>query len=110
MLVKAATGSLKNIVPKPLSARSNDASSNGWTWASPCSNATLVMPSEVASVRARSIIRAERSMPDTVPAGARAAASRASLPVPHPTSRTRLSGAMSAAASSLARWRRVAVS
>ena len=76
MLACAAAWSPKNMLPVRLSATSNDAGSNGWTWASPWTNVALWTPSCSALDRATSSIREERSMPTAEPAAASRAASR----------------------------------
>ena len=52
MLVKAATGSPKNMAPVSLIATSGAPASNGWTCASAWRNETLVTPSAAARSRA----------------------------------------------------------
>ena len=98
MLVNAAAGSPKNIVPVREIATSNDTAGKGWICASACSKLTLPMSCPAASRRASSIIRAERSTPSACPGLAAPAASRVAWPVPQPMSSTRSPRAMPQAA------------
>ena len=88
MFAKAAVGSVKNIVPKRLIARSNRPGVNGKTSASACSKLTLRRCAAAARSRARSTAEAETSIPTTEPARAARAASREVCPVPQPMSST----------------------
>ena len=98
-LANASSGSEKNIAPNTLIATSNEAGSNGYTWASAWRNSTLVKPSSAVRRRASSSIREERSTPRTEPARALRAASRLDLPVPQPTSSTLSNASMSVSSS-----------
>src|SRR5882757_5946782 len=70
MLMNAAVGSAKNITPNREKAASNEAGSNGSTWASAWTNRTRSHP--LAARRANASTAADRSTPTTVPSGATA--------------------------------------
>ena len=87
MLMNAAVGSVKNITPNREKAASNEAGSNGNTWASAWTNRTRSHP--LAARCANASTAADRSTPTTVPSGATARArSSAVAPPPQPMSRT----------------------
>ncbi len=76
MLVNAATGSAKNIVPNRLIAMSNCSGAKRWTCASACTKEMLRSPSSWLSRRAWASIGADTSTPSALPDGAARAASR----------------------------------
>jgi hypothetical protein len=110
MRVKAARGSAKNITPNRLSTTSNAARSSGCTWASPCTNVTLVRPASSVRRRASASSGAEMSSPTTCPSTAARAAARVETPAPQPTSSTRSAGAIAAAVNSHGSKRALAAS
>ena len=97
MLMNAAVGSAKNITPNREKAASNEAGSNGNTWASAWTNRTRLHP--LAARCANASTAADRSTPTTVPSGATARArSSAVSPPPQPMSRTLSPGCGASAA------------
>jgi len=87
MLMNAAVGSAKNITPNREKAASNEAGSNGNTWASAWMNRTRSHP--LAARCANASTAADKSTPTTVPSDAtNRASSRAVSPPPQPMSRT----------------------
>ena len=70
MLVNAATGSAKNMVPNRLMATSNRRVPRSWVWASPWTKLTLSRPAAAARRRATSSIGSDRSIPVDRPVGA----------------------------------------
>ncbi len=78
MLVNAATGSSKNMMPNRLIARSNGGSAKRWTCASACRKVAFVNPSAAATSRARASIFDDRSIPSALPAVAARARRRVS--------------------------------
>ena len=97
MLMNAAVGSAKNITPNRENAASNEAGSNGNTWASAWTNRTRSHPLAVRCANASTA--ADRSTPTTVPSGATARArSSAVSPPPQPMSRTHSPGRGASAA------------
>jgi hypothetical protein len=97
MLLNAAVGSAKNITPNREKAASNEAGSNGNTWASAWTNRTRSHP--LAARCANASTAADRSTPTTVPSGATARArSSAVSPPPQPMSRTLSPGCGASAA------------
>jgi|GEM_PF-3297459 len=86
MLMNAAVGSAKNIIPNREKAASNEPVSNGNSWASAWTNRTRSFP--FAARRANVSTAADISIPTTVPSGATALArSSAVSPPPQPMSR-----------------------
>ena len=69
MLVKAAAGSPKNMVPVREIATSNDPAGEEVSWASACSSRALAMPSLRREVAANAIIWPDRSTPSPAVGG-----------------------------------------